>query len=309
VGQVYLVDFGSVQTLAATRGGTITVVGTYGYMPPEQFGDRTVPASDLYSLGATLIAVVTGSHPADLPQKDGRIQFEHIANISPTFADWLKWMTEPCLERRLKSASFALQALEKQYLRFDLSLVATQPAGSRVVLTKKNNYLEIIIPPQGVSFGLLSALWLAVIWNGFLVNWFFSLILSWSWGELIAAFVALPLLAPGLVMMLAISYALFIEIRLHLDREQIALSYQLFGLKYHYPRPAPRQQIIKLERTRTIYERDENGNKVIKVAPQINIWAGILKFEIGGGGLLSEIELDWLAHELSDWLELPISSD
>ncbi len=37
--QVYLVDFGSVQTLAAREGGTMTIVGTYGYMPPEQFGD------------------------------------------------------------------------------------------------------------------------------------------------------------------------------------------------------------------------------------------------------------------------------
>ncbi len=39
IGQIYLVDFGSVQTLAAREGGTMTVVGTYGYMPPEQFGD------------------------------------------------------------------------------------------------------------------------------------------------------------------------------------------------------------------------------------------------------------------------------
>ena len=44
VGQVYLVDFGSVQTLAGKEGGTVTVVGTYGYMPPEQFGGRAVPA-------------------------------------------------------------------------------------------------------------------------------------------------------------------------------------------------------------------------------------------------------------------------
>ncbi|MDB9343696.1 serine/threonine-protein kinase, partial [Nodularia spumigena CS-586/05] len=73
VGQVYLVDFGSVQTVLATEGGTRTVVGTYGYMPPEQFGGRTVPASDLYSLGATLIYLITGKHPADLPQKDFRI--------------------------------------------------------------------------------------------------------------------------------------------------------------------------------------------------------------------------------------------
>jgi hypothetical protein len=38
----------------------------------------------------------------------------------------------------------------------------------------------------------------------------------------------------------------------------------------------------------------------------INIWAGTKKFTIGGGGLLSEIELDWLAYELSDWLSLQL---
>ncbi len=61
-GQVYLVDFGSVQAAACER-GTITVVGTYGYMPPEQFGGRAVPASDLYGLGATLIALPQDSIP------------------------------------------------------------------------------------------------------------------------------------------------------------------------------------------------------------------------------------------------------
>lgn len=108
VGKLYLVDFGSVQTVAAFEGGTMTVVGTYGYMPPEQFGGRTVAASDLYSLGATLIYLVTGTHPADLPQKDFQIQFEQAANLSPALSDWLKWMTEPSLDRRLSSANEAL---------------------------------------------------------------------------------------------------------------------------------------------------------------------------------------------------------
>jgi serine/threonine protein kinase len=74
LGQVYLVDFGSVQTVA--DGGTITVVGIYGYMPPEQFGGKTIPASDLYSLGATLIDLLTRTHPADLPSRNGCIRFE-----------------------------------------------------------------------------------------------------------------------------------------------------------------------------------------------------------------------------------------
>jgi serine/threonine protein kinase len=87
VGPVYLVDFGSVQ--AAPVGGTITVVGTYGYMPPEQFGDRAVPASDLYSLGATLIYLATGQHPADLPHLDMRLHFEDAAHLSAGLEQWL----------------------------------------------------------------------------------------------------------------------------------------------------------------------------------------------------------------------------
>ncbi|MGL5060582.1 MAG: serine/threonine protein kinase [Microcoleus sp.] len=113
VGEVYLVDFGAVQTLATQQGKTVTVVGTYGYMPPEQFGGRAVPASDLYSLGATLIALITKQHPADLPQTDLQIEFEQITQLSPGFANWLKWMTHPSLERRPASVQIAKEVLEK----------------------------------------------------------------------------------------------------------------------------------------------------------------------------------------------------
>ena len=307
VGQVYLVDFGSVQA-AAGEGGTITVVGTYGYMPPEQFGGRAVSASDLYSLGATLIYLASGQHPADLPQKDLRIGFENYVSFSPAFTDWLQWMTQPSLEQRLESASHALQALEEQQLRKNLSLVATKPADSRVVLTKKQDCLEIFIPPKGFSLDLLLIIGFAVIWNGFLVMWYSIAILNGSFVGLFLAFFALGHLGVGLWLILQILFALFGQVWLHLDQEQISLMYQLFDLKYYRPRPAPRHQIIKLERTQTSYKTGSKGQRV-EVKPQINIWAGTKKFRIGGGGLLSETELDWLAHELSNWLGLTISRD
>jgi serine/threonine protein kinase len=75
VGDVYLVDFGSVQTVASKEQGTITIVGSYGYIPLEQFGGQTTTASDLYSLGMTLIYLITGIHPAELPSVNGRVQF------------------------------------------------------------------------------------------------------------------------------------------------------------------------------------------------------------------------------------------
>lgn len=117
-GQVYLIDFGSVQT--AIHGGTRTIVGTYGYMAPEQFGGRSAPASDLYALGATLIYLASGEHPDRLPQQELRMLFEDRVNLSASSIDWLKFLTEPSLELRLQSAEQAA-ALEIADLRSELT--------------------------------------------------------------------------------------------------------------------------------------------------------------------------------------------
>ncbi|MEH2015076.1 serine/threonine protein kinase [Nostoc sp.] len=110
--RIYLVDFGAVQDKAAREGVTFTVVGTYGYAPMEQFGGRAVPASDLYALGATLIHLLTGTSPSDLPQQDLRLQFTDRVNLSPSFVSWLQKLIEPAPEQRFTSASQALNALK-----------------------------------------------------------------------------------------------------------------------------------------------------------------------------------------------------
>ncbi|MEH2285353.1 MAG: serine/threonine-protein kinase [Nostoc sp.] len=110
--QIYLVDFGAVQDKAAREGVTFTVVGTYGYAPMEQFGGRAVAASDLYALGATLIHLLTGTSPSDLPQQDLRLQFTDRVNLSPSFVSWLQKLIEPAPEQRFSSASQALNALK-----------------------------------------------------------------------------------------------------------------------------------------------------------------------------------------------------
>ncbi len=104
-GEVYLIDFGSVQT--AAHGGTVTVVGTYGYMPPEQFGGRSLPASDLYGVGMTLIYLATGQHPADLPQNDLHVEFKHLTSLSEPFTSWIEWLTDPSLTKRPATAQDA----------------------------------------------------------------------------------------------------------------------------------------------------------------------------------------------------------
>jgi len=109
--KLYLVDFGSVKT--AQSSGTMTIVGTYGYMPPEQFGGRAQPSSDLYSLGTTLIYLATGKHPADLTSDNLQIAFEAYSNLSPHLTCWIKQLTDLDLSKRTASATQALQQLSR----------------------------------------------------------------------------------------------------------------------------------------------------------------------------------------------------
>jgi eukaryotic-like serine/threonine-protein kinase len=119
-GQIYLVDFGAVQTvyrdtLAAGR----TMVGTFGYMPPEQFRGQASFGSDLYSLGATLLFLLTHRDPADLPQQRLKIQFRDRVQLPPNFANWLDRILEPVLDDRFPTAWAALMTLEQAMSAFN----------------------------------------------------------------------------------------------------------------------------------------------------------------------------------------------
>jgi len=310
VGQVYLVDFGSVQTVLAAEGGTRTVVGTYGYMPPEQFGGRTVPASDLYSLGTTLIYLVTGTHPADLPQKDFRIQFDSVVNLSSSLTRWLKWMTEPSLDRRLSSANAALQALNDAQHSLVISLTKDKPAGSKVQLTKNWDALEISIPPSGFDTSMLFTGGFAIAWNSFILFWTINALAAPFPINIPFVLFSLPFWSAGLMMIWGLVFGLFGSLRLHIDNEKVSFNRDLFGFTFHRTKPLQRANISKLVYIPQHFIKDGEGNRTT-VPSQLDIWIGVKKYSLGGntGIVLSEAELAWLAHELSDWLGIPLNHD
>ena len=68
-GKVFLVDFGGIQqgeqdVADSEVTDTGTLVGTYGYMAPEQLRGSARPASDLFALGGTLLYLLTGQYQA-----------------------------------------------------------------------------------------------------------------------------------------------------------------------------------------------------------------------------------------------------
>jgi len=111
-GKIFLVDFGAVQnTYHNTLMQGSTVVGNYGYMAPEQFREKAVLATDLYSLGATVLFLLTHRSPAELPQDTLKLDFRASVNISEEFGDWLDKILEPSLEYRYESATETLKVV------------------------------------------------------------------------------------------------------------------------------------------------------------------------------------------------------
>jgi ankyrin repeat protein len=109
---VCLVDFGAVQnTYYNTLMRGSTVVGTYGYMAPEQCLGQAVPATDLYGLGATLLYLLTHRSPAELPTNILERDFRSQIQISSGFAGWLGKTIASDLENRFRSAKEALELL------------------------------------------------------------------------------------------------------------------------------------------------------------------------------------------------------
>jgi tRNA A-37 threonylcarbamoyl transferase component Bud32 len=69
-GSVALVDFGAANEFLGTATGTL--IGKQSYISPEQFRGKANPASDLYSLGATIYFLLSGQDPEALCQSHPR---------------------------------------------------------------------------------------------------------------------------------------------------------------------------------------------------------------------------------------------
>jgi serine/threonine protein kinase len=112
-GKISLVDFGGVLD-AAREGGGSTIVGTYGYMAPEQLHGQVTPATDIYALGATMVALAGGIEPEDVPRKGLRMNLDkHLPALEPSFRAALTAMTDPDPDKRPQRARDVVALLAK----------------------------------------------------------------------------------------------------------------------------------------------------------------------------------------------------
>jgi tRNA A-37 threonylcarbamoyl transferase component Bud32 len=84
-GRVKLADFGIAHLIAGSKGETGAVIGTPGYMSPEQVQGLAVdPRSDIFSIGAVTYEVLTGHNPFGASAGDAAsVVMYRIANEDP----------------------------------------------------------------------------------------------------------------------------------------------------------------------------------------------------------------------------------
>jgi serine/threonine protein kinase len=114
---IYLIDFG----FARIGGGEVAMssvaAGTFGFMAPEQIYNKGLTAAtDLYGLGATLIALLTNTRSSrmdELIDENGKIEFRHLVpGLSIRFLEWLDKMVAPKIKDRYSNAKTAIEALD-----------------------------------------------------------------------------------------------------------------------------------------------------------------------------------------------------
>ncbi|MEL6554782.1 MAG: serine/threonine-protein kinase [Cyanobacteria bacterium J06621_11] len=317
--QVYLVDFGSVQ--AVQQSGTLTIVGTYGYMPPEQFAGRAHPTSDLYSLGATLIYLLTGTHPAELPSRRGCIQFEQVCVASDAYKRWLKCMTQVDIESRFLNAQVALEALQDDtltpHLDRDLDrgkqaqLVDTSPITPfriRPSQRPENAVCKIDKRPECLEISTPAA-------NGYPSEGCSVFFILFVVLPLFVATITEPLLTLPLVLSLMLFWRVcknwtqskqLTKIIFKVDRDQNGA----FLLKQSHN---GRRRCLKSIPLRSIHGvqfvySSSNSSQYqchVELTTANNTYEPFL---VGNHKFwLSQPEAYWLAYELSDWLALPVS--
>jgi serine/threonine protein kinase/flagellar biosynthesis protein FliR len=118
---VYLIDFGFAKIGEGEISISSMVKGSIGFMPPEQLFNRHLSeASDLYSVGATLICLLTGTKSiaiTNLIDENYRLNFRHLVpKLSLHWIDWLEKMVQLRPKDRFPNAAAALEALKPIYV-------------------------------------------------------------------------------------------------------------------------------------------------------------------------------------------------
>jgi eukaryotic-like serine/threonine-protein kinase len=266
-GDIYLVDFGSVQDVVRSElehGSTF--VGTPGYTPIEQFQGQATPRSDLYAIAATMVFLLTHREVTDFTS-DGLVidvtQFAQSKGLRAVLANYLdpdvrkrtlspenallilQGKMEPVREEKRGAISEAfmsmLEEVKRASSRADMSIdrdirkdPGLPPPGSLVTYSSDKNHLEITIPAGTGGNGGMGAF--ALIWNAFIFVFSAVMISSGFGAQSLAPFLPfflflIPFWGIGIGIGYAALFNRFGKTSVHLERDRAGTVVKEFIIK------------------------------------------------------------------------------
>lgn len=203
-GKTALIDFGCVKIAANAvsqcTGKSITLIGKKGYSPDEQLRrGQAFPCSDLYSLAATAIVLLTGKQPDELYDSyKGEWDWESQVKVNPNLKKVLNKMLAYQPRDRYQSAEKIRQVLTKENHSIVNSLISRIQTlilapGDRQEPIKSSNFTSKL--SDSVSRVKTQAVNISQRITYLPKNIDFKQIQPWQWGMITAG----VLLIPGLI--------------------------------------------------------------------------------------------------------------
>ncbi|NES20878.1 MAG: protein kinase, partial [Symploca sp. SIO3E6] len=121
-GQLVLIDFGAVREITDTylqkqaKNITGTVIISIGYTPPEQAEGQSVPQSDFFALGRTLVYLLTGQRPTSFDKdfRNGKLQWRDSApQVATEFAGLVDYLMDTFPGRRPQTPQMIRRCLQE----------------------------------------------------------------------------------------------------------------------------------------------------------------------------------------------------
>ncbi len=143
-GKLVLIDFGAVKEVgrlvspAPGQTQLATVIGSVGYIAPEQLNGKPQPCSDLYAVGVLAIQALTGRPPQKIRDdpRTGQLIWRDLVQVSEELAEILDRMICPRWQERFQSAAEVLEALRPL-------LPSSNEAGTPVIASGTESLLAV----------------------------------------------------------------------------------------------------------------------------------------------------------------------
>jgi len=304
-GQVSLVDFGAVAGLSAAGQMGSTIVGTYGYMSPEQFRGEVTPVSDIYGVGCCLLFLLTGMSPSEFPQSRLKIDFSSVT-VSSKVKSVLARLLEPLAEDRIQSSATAAAMLRGEAPPAGLNSASggnqtvtrgkfRRPAGTKVELSREgDDRLVVKIPAKGLTGDSVATGGFALVWNAFTASWTVAAVTGGG-GLLFAAF-SLPFWLAGYNLAKQAVEPIFEDARLEIDTYKFRITSKGLG---------EGEEIAGL--TSDLQGVSIKTEMIVNGEPQtvLQLTEGVRSHNFGSG--LTFTEKQWMQQEIRAFLsEAPI---